>query len=139
MLGATHFQPLVHTRSVLEHRPMITIFFDHPTSWPATLLLLYAMLRASNEHFLFDHTHFLALPLLYAMLLLYATPICYTVRPRLSGPRLSGSSITLRCLLIASTKFSVLEGACIWLVLILAILQVGCLSEIHVYIRIHTC
>ena len=43
---------------------------------------------------------------------------------------------TLRCLLIASTKFSVLEG---WLVLILAILQVGCLSEIHVYIRIHTC
>ena len=46
---------------------------------------------------------------------------------------------TLRCLLIASTKFSVLEGACIWLVLILAILQVGCLSEIHVYIRIHTC
>ena len=42
---------------------------------------------------------------------------------------------TLRCLLIASTKFSVLRGACIWLVLILAILQVGCLSEIHVYSR----
>ena len=42
---------------------------------------------------------------------------------------------TLRCLLIVSTKFSVLEGACIWLVLILAILQVGCLSEIHVYSR----
>ena len=50
-----------------------------------------------------------------------------------------GITTTLRCLLIASTKFSVLEGACIWLVLILAILQVGCLSEIHVYIRIHTC
>ena len=43
---------------------------------------------------------------------------------------------TLRCLLIASTKFSVLEGACIWLVLILAILQVGCLSEIQEYIPV---
>ena len=42
---------------------------------------------------------------------------------------------TLRCLLIASTKFSVLEGACIWLVLILAILQVGCLSEMHACIH----
>ena len=44
---------------------------------------------------------------------------------------------TLRCLLIASTKFSGFGGTCIWLVLILAILnfpfsilQVGCLSEI---------
>ena len=49
---------------------------------------------------------------------------------------------TLRCLLIVSTKFSIFFGgggggggggeACIMLVLIL---QVGCLSEIHVYSR----
>ena len=46
-------------------------------------------------------------------------------------------TVTLRCLLIESTKFSILGEACIWLVLILAILQVGEMQvgEIHVYSR----